>query len=134
MKFGARLGKALSELVTIVHPVMRQGWVRDSKHKTRMKPVEKDRPWTRERIRQWILKLARENDWGYLSIPGELLKLGITVGTAAKGHCILGRSGRQNWRFARRTQAIAIQAGRLASIDRSQNFIELLHRRASRRR
>ena len=36
------------------------------------------RPRTGDEIRELVLKLARENDWGYTRILGELKKLGIT--------------------------------------------------------
>ncbi len=77
VKFGAKLGKALSELVTIVHPDTLRRWIRDSQQTGRKKPVKKGRPRTQEQIRELILKLARENDWGYTRILGELRKLGI---------------------------------------------------------
>jgi putative transposase len=77
VKFGAKLGKALSELVTIVHPDTLRRWIRDSQQKAKKKPVKKGRPRTQEQIRELILKLARENDWGYTRILGELRKLGI---------------------------------------------------------
>ncbi len=77
VKFGAKLGKALSELVTIVHPDTLRRWIRDAQQKAKKKPVKKGRPRTQEQIRELILKLARENDWGYTRILGELRKLGI---------------------------------------------------------
>ncbi len=77
VKFGAKLGKALGELVTIVHPDTLRRWIRESKQKAKKKPVKKGRPRTQEQIRELILKLARENDWGYTRILGELRKLGI---------------------------------------------------------
>lgn len=77
VKFGAKLGKALSELVTIVHPDTLRRWIRDSQQRAKKKPVKKGRPRTQEQIRELILKLARENDWGYTRILGELRKLGI---------------------------------------------------------
>ena len=65
VKFGAKLGKALSELVTIVHPDTLRRWIRDSQQKAKKKPAKKGRPRTQEQIRELILKLACENDWGY---------------------------------------------------------------------
>lgn len=77
VKFGAKLGKALGELVTIVHPDTLRRWIRESKQTAKKKPAKKGRPRTQEQIRELILKLARENDWGYTRILGELRKLGI---------------------------------------------------------
>ncbi len=67
----------VGELVTIVHPDTLRRWIRDSQQKAKRKPVKKGRPRTQEQIRELILKLARENDWGYTRILGELRKLGI---------------------------------------------------------
>jgi putative transposase len=77
VKFGAKLGKALGDLVTIVHPDTLRRWIRESKPKARKKRMKRGRPRTQEQIRVLILKLARENDWGYTRILGELRKLGI---------------------------------------------------------
>lgn len=77
VKFGAKLGKALTELVTIVHPNTLSRWIRNATKMGRAKVRLRGRPPTREEIRQLILKLARENDWGYTRILGELRKLDI---------------------------------------------------------
>jgi putative transposase len=77
VKFGCRLGKALGELVTIVHPDTLRRWIREAAKTCRRSSVKKGRPRTREEIRELILKLARENNWGYTRILGELRKLGI---------------------------------------------------------
>ncbi len=77
VKLGAKLGRALGELVTIVHPDTLRRWIRESKASAKKKPAPKGRPRTQEQIRELILKLARENDWGYSRILGELRKLGI---------------------------------------------------------
>jgi putative transposase len=75
VKFGARLGKALSELCSIVHPETLRHWIReDRRHVT---PVKVGRRPTAESIRNLIVKLARETGWGYTRILGELRKLGI---------------------------------------------------------
>jgi len=78
VKFGPKLGKALGELVTIVHPDTLRRWIRETnKSRKKKEPVKKGRPRTKEEIRKLIVKLARENDWGYTRILGELRKLGI---------------------------------------------------------
>lgn len=77
VKFGAKLGKALGELVTIVHPDTLRRWIRDAGGRRKRKQAKVGRPKTQEEIRELIVKLARENDWGYTRILGELRKLGI---------------------------------------------------------
>jgi putative transposase len=73
VRFGARLGKAIHEIVSIVHPQTLLRWIReDRKGRRRLKPVKVGRRPTAESIRKLILKLARENNWGYTRILGEL--------------------------------------------------------------
>src|SRR6185436_17418433 len=76
VRFGAKLGRALGELVTIVHPDTLRRWIREDR-KGRSKSPAKGRRRTAEDIRRLILKLAKENGWGYTRILGELKKLGI---------------------------------------------------------
>jgi len=77
VKFGSKLGKALNELVTIVHPDTLRRWIREADGRPKRKLTKVGRPRTKEEIREMIIKLARENDWGYTRILGELKKLGI---------------------------------------------------------
>jgi putative transposase len=77
VKFGSKLGKALGQLVTIVHPDTLRRWIREAGKPGKKTPAKKGRPRTKEEIRELILKLARENDWGYTRILGELRKLGV---------------------------------------------------------
>jgi putative transposase len=79
VKFGAKLGKALHQLVTIVTPGTFLRWIREDKRaaRKRIKPVKRGRPRTAEEIRRLIVERARENTWGYARIVGELKKLGI---------------------------------------------------------
>ena len=67
---------SLKELITIVSPRTFARWV-SAKGKTKVKrpSMTGRRPKPLE-IRQLILKLARENGWGYTRILGELKKLG----------------------------------------------------------
>jgi len=78
VKFGTELGKALGELVSIVAPDTLRRWIRESKKPGGIKQGKRGRPRTKEEIRELIIKFARENDWGYTRIMGELKKLGIT--------------------------------------------------------
>ena len=77
VKFGSKVGRALGELVTIVHPDTLRRWIREAGKPSEKKLAKKGRPRTKEQIRQLIIKLARENDWGYTRILGELRKLGV---------------------------------------------------------
>lgn len=77
VKFGSKLSKAIGELVTIVHPDTLRRWIREANKPGGKKSAKKGRPRTREKIRELIIKLARENDWGYTRILGELRKLGV---------------------------------------------------------
>lgn len=77
-KFAAKLGSAINELVSIVHPETLRRWIRSLNQTVKKKIAKRGRPKTDAEIRELILKLARENDWGYTRIMGELKKLGIT--------------------------------------------------------
>ena len=77
VKFGSKLGKAVHEIVTIVAPSTLLRWIRETQKPGGIKPVRKGRPRTKEDIRELILRFARETDWGYTRIMGELKKLGI---------------------------------------------------------
>lgn len=77
VRFAAKLGRALGELVTIVHPDTLRRWIREAGKRRRTKPARVGRPRTREEIRRLILRLARENNWGLTRVLGELRKLGI---------------------------------------------------------
>jgi putative transposase len=77
LKFGVKLGKAIRQLVTIVTPDTFLRWIRESKASRRADRRTRGRPRTAEQIRRLILKMARENSWGYKRIVGELKKLGI---------------------------------------------------------
>ena len=78
LKFGAKLGSAIRQLVTIVAPSTFLRWIREAKgSRCADRVLPRGRPRTAEQIRRLILKLARENNWGYKRIVGELKKLGI---------------------------------------------------------
>jgi putative transposase len=75
LRFGRNLGKAIHSVVTIVAPGTFLRWLREER---KARPRRRGRPRTAEDLRKLILRMARENDWGYTRIMGELKKLGIT--------------------------------------------------------
>jgi len=77
VRFGAKLGKARDQLVSIVHPDTLRRWIRESRKPGKLAQVKLGRRPTAESIRKLIIKLARETGWGYTRILGELKKLGI---------------------------------------------------------
>ena len=78
LKFGVPLGKDLRNIISIVRYETFQLWVR--RHNRKQGP-ERDkrrgRPKTLKETRELVVRLARENAWGYVRILGELKKLGI---------------------------------------------------------
>jgi len=80
VKLGSKVRKFIGELISIVSPRTFLRWVAESKKETKAsdKPKRKPgRPRTPQEISELILRLARENHWGYTRILGELKKLGI---------------------------------------------------------
>lgn len=78
VRFALKLGgKVLRQLTTIVAPDTLLGWIRADKKSGKKTPVKRGRRRTPEQIRQLVLKLAKENHWGYTRILGELKKLGV---------------------------------------------------------
>ncbi|MGE0538531.1 MAG: integrase core domain-containing protein [Pirellulales bacterium] len=78
IRYAAKLGGALNQLCTIVHPDTLRRWIRESRVKRKLAKAKGGRRRTKDQIRRLILKLAKENNWGYTRILGELKKLGIT--------------------------------------------------------
>jgi putative transposase len=72
VRFGAKLGKALDQLVTIVHPDTLRRWIRESRKQRKLKPAKRGRKPTALEIRKLIVKLGRETGWGYTRILGEI--------------------------------------------------------------
>ena len=65
IKFAQHLGgKAIRQLVSIVAPSTLLDWIRAEK-KPKPKKRKRGRPNTPEQIRELILLMARENQWGY---------------------------------------------------------------------
>ena len=80
LKFGRKLGAQLKELTSIVCYGTFLRWIRNAADCTSAKPSstrKSGRPRTPDYIREIVLKLARENEWGYIRILGEIRKLGI---------------------------------------------------------
>ena len=63
VEVSSKLGKALNELVTIVHPDTSRRWIREAEGRAAKRKLTKvGRLRTKEDICEWIIKLAREND------------------------------------------------------------------------
>jgi putative transposase len=79
LKYGKPLGKAIRELITIVSPRTFARWLNGETVTVQgSKRARPGRPKTPADIRALVLRLARENAWGYTRILGELKKLGIS--------------------------------------------------------
>ena len=78
LKFGIPLGKEIKPIITIVRYETFLLWVRGYKRKQKTEGINKrGRPKTLEEIRKLVIRLAKENNWVYVRILGELNKLGI---------------------------------------------------------
>ena len=75
IKLGVRLGSAIKDVITIVHPRTFARWL--SEAKSGVKPRKRGRPRKPEEIRQLIVEMAKSTGWGYRRILGELRKLRI---------------------------------------------------------
>jgi putative transposase len=72
--------KAMGDVIRIVKPATLFRWNRALvRRKWTYRHRNAGRPRTGKAIEQLVLRLARENDWGYERIEGELLKLGYTI-------------------------------------------------------
>ncbi len=79
LKLTEPLGNAVKELISIVTFRTFQRWRSDAKKTTRKpKKRKRGRPRKPEEIRQLVVRMAREDGWGYTRILGELRKLRIT--------------------------------------------------------
>ena len=77
IKFGLLLNGDIRRFISIVSYSTFRRWVRDESSKKPKTKHKRGRPKTSHEIRQLVLRLARENNWGYTRILGELKKLEI---------------------------------------------------------
>jgi putative transposase len=79
LRYGRRVGSALKDLITIVSPRTFARWLSGETHsgKGGPRPRRPGRPRTPDDVRALVLRLARENGWGYTRILGELKKLRV---------------------------------------------------------
>src|SRR5207248_3341477 len=75
LRFGKPLGAVIRQRVPIVTPRTFQRWLRGESPSPRQRQV--GRPPTEAPLRELVLRLARDNAWGYSRILGELKKLGL---------------------------------------------------------
>ena len=76
VKFAKPLGPRIKDFASIVTYETIRKWIRGGIPSKKGKGHQ-GRPRTPEEIRELVVRLARENDWGYTRIIGELKKLGI---------------------------------------------------------
>ena len=77
---GTKLGSAIKEVITIVHPQTFARWVRGVN--SGKKPRKAGRPRKPDEVRELILQMAKSSGWGYRGIFGELKKLRIKASRA----------------------------------------------------
>jgi len=78
VKFGVLLGKDLRNIITVVKYETFLLWARGYKRNKDPERIKRrGRPKTLEEIRKLVVRLAKENTWGYVRILGELNKVGI---------------------------------------------------------
>ena len=76
VKFAIPLGASIKDFASIVGYTTFRKWITGGVPVGR-KYAKRGRKRTPEEIRELVVKLAKENDWGYTRIIGELKKLGI---------------------------------------------------------
>lgn len=124
LKVGRKLGVQLRDLISIVSYQTFVRWIREKEaaHTAKQTKRKPGRPRTSDEIRELVLKLARENDWGYTRILGELRKLGIrkisrqTVKMILKEHGIDpgAQRGKGSWEARLGHRPMREESGRAA--------------------
>ena len=76
IKYGLPLGGDIKKLISIVSYSSFRRWA-TSKEPPGKESSKRGRPRTKQEIRNLVIRLAKENNWGYTRILGELKKLGI---------------------------------------------------------
>ena len=77
LRFGKPVGAAIKELMTIVSPRTFARWASGEEKRGQSAPKMPGRPNIAQQVREVIVKLGKETEWGYSRIQGELLKLGL---------------------------------------------------------
>lgn len=77
LKFGKAVGKAISELMTIVSPATFMRWVREEATTKPQSVKRKGGQRKPKELRELVLHIAAETSFGLTRIVGELRKLGI---------------------------------------------------------
>src|SRR5262249_19007863 len=93
LRFGKKLGSKIREVITIVTPRTFLRWLHGERQPGKARPGNPGRPRTTDEQRQLVLRLARENAWGYTRILGELKKLGVRNLTRSTVRNILKAEG-----------------------------------------
>lgn len=78
IRAGLKLGLKLKPLISIVRYATFIGWVRNVETQ-RFVPRKAGRHRTPQDVRDLVIRLKRENGWGYIRILGELRKLGLQI-------------------------------------------------------
>lgn len=95
VKLATKLGTAIQDLITILTPRAFARWVAGERS-PKAKPAstrKPGRPRTPVDIRTLVLKIARDNGWGYSRVLGELKKLGIRTVSRTTVANILRQAG-----------------------------------------
>ena len=105
LRFGKPLGAAIRRVITITSYQSFRRWLKEENPKPSPKITLRGRPRTKKEIQDMILRMARENAWGYTRILAELKKLNIksisrnTVKNILKAHGIepVPERGTDSW-------------------------------------